>query len=104
MVEHGWSRAVLTHHIETQLHKREGKAVINFQRTLPPPQADLAEYSLLVQNIRERDAVVADAQNDLQNGLVYGASRPSRDGNGFENGRAFGEHRGSGRDVLHREI
>jgi hypothetical protein len=25
VIEHGWSRAVLTHHIETQLHKREGK-------------------------------------------------------------------------------
>ena len=41
VVEHGWSRAVLTHHIESQLHKREGKAVTNFQRTLPPAQSDL---------------------------------------------------------------
>jgi predicted nuclease of restriction endonuclease-like (RecB) superfamily len=46
VVEHGWSRAVLTHHIETQLHKREGKAVTNFQRTLPPAQSDLAEQTL----------------------------------------------------------
>ena len=45
-VEHGWSRAVLTHHIEAQLHKREGKAVTNFQRTLPPLQSDLAEQTL----------------------------------------------------------
>jgi predicted nuclease of restriction endonuclease-like (RecB) superfamily len=45
-IEHGWSRAVLTHHIESQLHKREGKAVTNFQRTLPPPQSDLAEQTL----------------------------------------------------------
>jgi predicted nuclease of restriction endonuclease-like (RecB) superfamily len=45
-VEHGWSRAVLAHHIETQLHKREGKAVTNFQRTLPPLQSDLAEQTL----------------------------------------------------------
>jgi predicted nuclease of restriction endonuclease-like (RecB) superfamily len=45
-VEHGWSRAVLTHHIEAQLHKREGKAVTNFQRTLPPAQSDLAEQTL----------------------------------------------------------
>ena len=45
-IEHGWSRAVLTHHIETQLHKREGKAVTNFKRTLPPPQSDLAEQTL----------------------------------------------------------
>ncbi len=41
-IEHGWSRAVLTHHIETQWHKREGKAVTNFQRTLAPPRSDLA--------------------------------------------------------------
>lgn len=45
-VEHGWSRAMLTHHIETQLHKREGKAVTNFKHTLPPPQSDLAEQTL----------------------------------------------------------
>lgn len=45
-VEHGWSRAVLTHHIEARLHKREGKAVTNFQRTLPPAQSDLAEQTL----------------------------------------------------------
>ncbi|HEY3864125.1 MAG TPA: PDDEXK nuclease domain-containing protein [Verrucomicrobiae bacterium] len=45
-IEHGWSRAVLTHHIESQLHKREGKAITNFQRTLPPPQSDLAEQTL----------------------------------------------------------
>jgi predicted nuclease of restriction endonuclease-like (RecB) superfamily len=45
-VEHGWSRAVLTHQIETQLHKREGKAVTNFRRTLPPQQSDLAEQTL----------------------------------------------------------
>jgi predicted nuclease of restriction endonuclease-like (RecB) superfamily len=45
-IEHGWSRAVLAHHIETRLHKREGKAITNFQRTLPPPQSDLAEQTL----------------------------------------------------------
>jgi len=45
-VEHGWSRAMLTHHIEARLHKREGKALTNFQRTLPSPQSDLAEQTL----------------------------------------------------------
>jgi predicted nuclease of restriction endonuclease-like (RecB) superfamily len=45
-VEHGWSRAVLAHHIETRLHRREGRAVTNFQRTLPPPQSDLAAQTL----------------------------------------------------------
>jgi predicted nuclease of restriction endonuclease-like (RecB) superfamily len=46
VIERGWSRAVLTHHIETQLHKREGRAVTNFQRTLAPPRSDLAEQTL----------------------------------------------------------
>jgi predicted nuclease of restriction endonuclease-like (RecB) superfamily len=41
-VEYGWSHAVLTHHIETELHKRGGKAAANFKRTLPPAQSDLA--------------------------------------------------------------
>jgi hypothetical protein len=33
-IEHGWSRTVLTHQIETSLHRREGKAVTNFKRPL----------------------------------------------------------------------
>ena len=42
-VQHGWSRNVLVHQIETALHKRAGVAVTNFERTLPPPQSDLAQ-------------------------------------------------------------
>lgn len=41
-VEHGWSRAVLTHQIDTAAHERQGKAITNFERTLPPQQSDLA--------------------------------------------------------------
>jgi predicted nuclease of restriction endonuclease-like (RecB) superfamily len=41
-VEHGWSRAVLVHQIESGLYKREGRAVTNFAKTLPPLQSDLA--------------------------------------------------------------
>jgi len=41
-VEHGWSRAVLDHQIELGLFERQGKALTNFGRTLPPPQSDLA--------------------------------------------------------------
>ena len=40
--QHGWSRAVLNHQIDTQLHKRDGQAITNFERTLPPAQSDLA--------------------------------------------------------------
>lgn len=45
-LEHGWSRAVLVHQIESDLFKRQGKAVTNFQATLPPPQSDLAQQVL----------------------------------------------------------
>ena len=45
-IEHGWSRAVLTVQIETQAHRRMGKAQTNFAQTLPPPQSDLAQQVL----------------------------------------------------------
>ena len=45
-VQHGWSRAVLVHWIESDLFKRQGKAVTNFERTLPAPQSDLARETL----------------------------------------------------------
>jgi predicted nuclease of restriction endonuclease-like (RecB) superfamily len=41
-IEHGWSRAIMEMQIETRLYQRQGKAVTNFTRTLPPPQSDLA--------------------------------------------------------------
>jgi predicted nuclease of restriction endonuclease-like (RecB) superfamily len=42
-VEHGWSRSVLIHHLDTELHKRVGKAPSNFALTLPPVESDLAQ-------------------------------------------------------------
>ncbi len=41
-IEHGWSRNVLVHQIESGLHLRIGQAVTNFEVTLPAPQSDLA--------------------------------------------------------------
>jgi predicted nuclease of restriction endonuclease-like (RecB) superfamily len=41
-IEHGWSRNVLVHQIESGLYHRQGRAVTNFERTLPAPQSDLA--------------------------------------------------------------
>jgi predicted nuclease of restriction endonuclease-like (RecB) superfamily len=41
-----WSRAVLLHQIESDLYERQGKAVSNFQNTLPKPQSDLANQLL----------------------------------------------------------
>lgn len=41
-IENNWSRSVLEYQIETNLHTRQGKAVTNFDLTLPTPQSDLA--------------------------------------------------------------
>lgn len=45
-IEHGWSRAVLVHQIETDLHGRQGRAVTNFSRTFPSPDSDLVHQLL----------------------------------------------------------
>ncbi len=42
-MQNGWSRNVLIMQIETGLYRRQGKAITNFDRTLPPPQSDLAQ-------------------------------------------------------------
>jgi len=41
-IENNWSRSVLEYQIETNLYERHGKAVTNFNLTLPAPQSDLA--------------------------------------------------------------
>jgi predicted nuclease of restriction endonuclease-like (RecB) superfamily len=41
-MQHGWSRNVLVLQIESGRLRRQGKAVANFDRTLPAPQSDLA--------------------------------------------------------------
>ena len=51
MVPQGGGRAwvgrnVLVHHISTRLQERQGKALTNFSRTLPPEDSDLAEQIL----------------------------------------------------------
>ena len=42
-IANGWSRNVLVHQIESDLFRRQGKALTNFQRTLPAPQSELAQ-------------------------------------------------------------
>lgn len=46
IIANGWSRNVLLHWIDSGLYKRQGKAVTNFQTTLPSPQSDLADQTL----------------------------------------------------------
>lgn len=42
IARHGWSRSVLSHHMDLRLHERQGRAVTNFETTLPALDSDLA--------------------------------------------------------------
>jgi predicted nuclease of restriction endonuclease-like (RecB) superfamily len=70
-VEHGWSRAVLTVQIESRLHARSGRAITNFERTLPPTQSDLAREILKdPYNFDFLTLGEAAQERDLERGLV----------------------------------
>jgi predicted nuclease of restriction endonuclease-like (RecB) superfamily len=43
---HGWSRSILALQIDLRTVERQGKAVTNFDRTLPKPESDLARENL----------------------------------------------------------
>lgn len=45
-IENNWSRTVLAHQIDLELHKRMGKAITNFENTLPKPHSELAIETL----------------------------------------------------------
>ena len=69
--EHGWSRDVLVHQIESGVHKRAGAAVTNFERTLPPPQSDLAQQITKAPYTFDFLMLAGDAhERELEKGLV----------------------------------
>ena len=43
-IENGWSRDILAIQIESNLHKRQGKAINNFDVSLPPADSDMATH------------------------------------------------------------
>jgi len=45
-IAQGWSRNILVHQIESGLYERQGRALTNFDRTLPPARSDLARQLL----------------------------------------------------------
>lgn len=70
-IEHGWSRNILAHQIDTGLFRRQGKALTNFARTLPAPQSDLAQE--LVKDPYSFDFLALGAELServLENGLI----------------------------------
>jgi predicted nuclease of restriction endonuclease-like (RecB) superfamily len=70
-IDNGWSRAVLVHWIESDLYQRQGKARTNFEKTLPPPQSDLARETLKDPYNFEFFTLAGDAEERaLQKGLL----------------------------------
>jgi len=69
--EHGWSRNVLVLQIESNLYRRQGKAITNFARVLPAPQSDLARELLKDPYNFDFLTLGADAhERDLEKGLT----------------------------------
>jgi predicted nuclease of restriction endonuclease-like (RecB) superfamily len=70
-IEHGWSRNVLVHQIDSGLYARQGKAQTNFTRTLPPSQSDLAQEILKDPYNFDFLTLGEDAhERDLERGLL----------------------------------
>ena len=86
-LEFNWSRAVLMNFLDTDLYEREGKAITNFQASLPMPQGDLAQeitrdpynfnFLKLENDYHEKelkDALIANITKfllELGNGFAY---------------------------------
>lgn len=70
-LQHGWSRNVLVHQIESGLWQREGKAISNFAQTLPAIQSDLAQQALKDPYVFDFLALTKDYnERELEQGLV----------------------------------
>jgi predicted nuclease of restriction endonuclease-like (RecB) superfamily len=70
-IQHGWSRNVLVHQIESNLYERQGKALTNFSRTLPAPQSELAQQ--LIKDPYNFDFLALSPdllERDLERGLL----------------------------------
>ena len=67
----GWSRAVLTHQIESGLWQREGKALTKFSQALPAPQSDLAQQMLKDPYVFDFLSLTSDyTERELEKALI----------------------------------
>ena len=70
-LQHGWSRSVLVHQMQSGLWQREGKAISNFEQTLPIPQSDLAQQTLKDPYLFDFLSLTKDYnERELEQGLV----------------------------------
>lgn len=86
-IENGWSRSVLLNFLDTDLYERQGKAVSNFNITLPAIQSELAQditkdpynfdFLAITENYKEKELKDALIQNitkfllELGTGFAY---------------------------------
>lgn len=42
-IEHGWSRSMLENYLDVNLYERQGKAINNFELTMPKEKSELAK-------------------------------------------------------------
>jgi len=86
-IQNGWSRSVLKAQIESCLYNRQGKALTNFDITLPAPQSDIAretiknpynfDFLTLAEDVKEKELERALIQHikkfllELGKGFAY---------------------------------
>ena len=74
--EHGWSRNVLVHQIESKLLERQGTATTNFQQSLPAAQSELALQTLKDPYIFDFLSLTAQAkERDIEQALTMHISQ-----------------------------
>jgi len=74
--QHGWTRNVLVHQIESRLLERQGNAATNFIQTLPAPQSELAQQTLKDPYIFDFLSLGLDAhERDIENALTQHISQ-----------------------------
>ncbi|MEA5453015.1 DUF1016 N-terminal domain-containing protein [Leptolyngbya sp. CCNP1308] len=70
-LDNGWSRDILVMQIESNLFQRQGGAVTNFERTLPPEQSDLAQQLIKDPYVRRESCPFRARGRPLQRLLLF---------------------------------
>lgn len=74
-LEHGWSRPVLIRQIESGLYQHQGKALTNFELTLPAPQAKRAQETLKEEYALDFLPPGVTQEKDIEQGIIENAQR-----------------------------
>ncbi len=84
-IAEGWSRSTLQEFIKTNLYKRHGKAITNFNERLPPPQSQLAKETLKdPYNFDMLELSEEHTEADIEHGLLNHVEKFMRElGQGF---------------------